>query len=60
MSVEVEEIEKDNEDSNITKKMRLRKIKEDILNHFKSSAESFNANDDDTDSSNVEKESCSM
>ena len=60
MTVEVENIEKDKEDSNITKKMRARKLKEDILNHFKSSAESFNANDDDTDLSNMEKESCSI
>ncbi|KAK8888725.1 hypothetical protein M9Y10_033459 [Tritrichomonas musculus] len=67
MSIEIEGIDnqKEKQDLNKTKKMRANKLKEDIMNHYKSITASFSMNDDDQNDEGMtpistEKDVCSI
>ena len=66
MSVEVEGFDNQEKKADITnmKKMRANKLKEEIMNHFKTITASFNVNDDQNEDSdqpsNSEAEVCSI
>ena len=63
IGVEVEgekDEDKNKKDQNQVKKDRARKLKENIINHFKSFSSSFSLEADQNDDENTEKELCSI